>query len=150
MGIQSGSHNAYKTLASEVENVQRRATKLLSTIKDKTYPQRLEGLKLPSLEHRRLRGDMIDVYKYTHNLYDTDRPYLEISQSKTTRGHCLKLEKKCCSKILRQNYFSFQVVDTWNALPESVVTAPSVNAFKNRLDNRWRDLQTLYDPKCYD
>jgi hypothetical protein len=33
-------------------------------------------------------------------------------------------------------------------LPQSVVDAPSVNAFKNRLDNR-ESLPILYDPICY-
>ena len=54
-----------------------RATKLLSTLKNKPYPERLAILGLPSLEHRRKRGDMIDVYKYLQNIYDTDRPKLE-------------------------------------------------------------------------
>jgi len=27
-------------------------------------------LKLPTLKYRRLRGDMIEVFKITHNIYD--------------------------------------------------------------------------------
>ena len=26
----------------------------------------------------------------------------------------------------------------WNSLPESIVTAPSLNSFKNRLDKHWK------------
>ena len=29
-------------------------------------------LKLPTLKYRRLRGDMIEVFKMTHNIYDPD------------------------------------------------------------------------------
>ncbi|RUS86052.1 hypothetical protein EGW08_006206 [Elysia chlorotica] len=41
-----------------------------SNLKDKSYPERLRKLKLPTLEHRRLRGDMIEVFKYLHGYYD--------------------------------------------------------------------------------
>ena len=37
---------------------------------DLNYHQRLEKLNLPSLEYRRVRGDLIEVYKITHNIYD--------------------------------------------------------------------------------
>ena len=50
------------------EAVQRRATRLVSKIRKKEYPERLEKLKLPSLAYRRRRGDMIEVYKYTHDI----------------------------------------------------------------------------------
>ena len=54
-------HSVYqpelKTLCQEIENVQRRATKIIGTIKDKSYPERLKILGLPCLEHRRRRGD---------------------------------------------------------------------------------------------
>ena len=40
---------------------------------------------------------------------------------------------------LRQNSFTFRVVNAWNSLPDCVVTAPSLNSFKNRLDRAWKD-----------
>ena len=49
-----------------VESVQRHFTKVIIGMKDLDYPQRLEKLNLPSLEFRRLRGDMIEVYKILH------------------------------------------------------------------------------------
>ena len=33
---------------------------------------RLQRRKLPTLKYRRLRGDMIEVFKITHNIYDPD------------------------------------------------------------------------------
>jgi hypothetical protein len=35
---------------------------------------------------------------------------------------------------MRQYFFSLWVTDMWNSLPDSIVDAPSMNAFKN-----WRD-----------
>ncbi|CAM1304818.1 Uncharacterised protein r2_g1469 [Pycnogonum litorale] len=140
----------HKTLCCEVEDVQRRATKFISSLKDKPYPERLIALNLPSLEHRRLRGDMIDMYKYTHGMYLTSRPRFNYFQGpRDTRGHSLKLEKSRCRLDTRRNFFVQRGTTTWNSLPDSVVTAPSVNAFKNRLDAHWRRLPAKTTPECY-
>jgi hypothetical protein len=138
-----------KSLCSDVEDVQRRATKLLSSLRDLPYPKRLEALHLPCLEHRRLRGDMIDAYKYVHGLYDVDKPKLELAETRGTRGHSLKLAKGHCRLSVRSNFFSQRVINTWNSLPESVVTAPTVNSFKSRLDAFWKDRPSVYTPSCY-
>ena len=37
-----------------------------------SYPERLRKLKLPTLSYRRLRGDLIEVYKIVHDIYDPD------------------------------------------------------------------------------
>jgi len=36
-----------------------------------SYIERLRQLKLPTLKYRRLRGDMIKVFKIVHNFYDS-------------------------------------------------------------------------------
>ena len=53
-----------------VENVQRRATKMVPGLRDLSYEARLRALKLPTLAYRRYRGDMIEMYKLSHGLYD--------------------------------------------------------------------------------
>ena len=45
-----------------VERVQRRATRILPDLRHLTYEDRLKALKLPSLQYRRLRGDMILMF----------------------------------------------------------------------------------------
>ncbi|XP_069103772.1 uncharacterized protein [Argopecten irradians] len=45
-----------------LEKVQRRATKLIKNIRNKSYPERLLDLGLPTLEYRRLRSDMVEVF----------------------------------------------------------------------------------------
>ena len=57
--------------AKMLENVQRRATKLVSDVRELEYLERLKKLNLPSLCYRRDRVDMIEVFKYTHGLYIT-------------------------------------------------------------------------------
>ena len=56
---------------TSLENVQRRATKLIPGLKDMTYEKRLRKLKVPTLDYRRTRGDMIEAFKLTSGLYDT-------------------------------------------------------------------------------
>ena len=57
----------YKTL---VENVQRKFTKHIKNLTNTPYEERLKLIKLPSLEYRLIRGDMIQVYKIANNFYD--------------------------------------------------------------------------------
>ena len=45
-----------------LQNVQRRATKLIPELRDRDYEDRPRTRKLPSLYYRRARGDMIEAY----------------------------------------------------------------------------------------
>ena len=44
-------------------------------------------------------GDMIKVYKYTPGFYSTNFDLLNIAQNINTRGHKLKLFKKCVKQM---------------------------------------------------
>ena len=65
-----------------------------------------------------------------------------------TRGHSLKLfiEHACTNG--RKESLSLRVTRLWNDLPEVVVTAPSVNSFKNHLDRHWGTEEFLYNYKA--
>jgi hypothetical protein len=122
---------------NQLEGVQRRATRLVPGLKDLPYEERLQRLNLPSLQYRRERGDMIEVFKYMTNLYDVDTSWMKPKQYKLTRGHPLQLEKQHSSLEIRRHSFSHRVVENWNALPDHVALAPSIDSFKNRLDKAW-------------
>ena len=133
-----------------IENVQKRATKQLPGMKDLTYKQRLQKLELPTLSYRRIRGDMIEVYKITHDLYDPEVSNLLIMHNTsdegiTTRGHEYKLQKRRAKGNIRKHSFTHRVIDTWNNLPSKVVEAPSISSFKRRLDKYWEGQDILYD-----
>ena len=121
-----------------LEKVQRRATKLVEGFKHLPYQERLLRLKLPSMKERVLRGDMIETYKILTGKINTDpNHFFEMSNDDRTRGHTMKLKKRRSDHQARNKFFSNRVVNTWNHLPDEVVTARTTNAFKNRLDQHW-------------
>ena len=120
-----------------IERVQRRATKCVPGLRDKTYEERLYVMKLPSLKFRRKRGDFIELYKYTHGLYSVNESLIHYSKVKQTRGHSLKLEKRSHHLDIRKFFFTFRTVEIWNKLPEELVNSPSLNTFKTRFDKHF-------------
>ena len=50
--------------------------------------------------------------------------------------------------MLEKKASHFSVTRLWNDLPEVVVTAPSVNSFKSRLDRHWSTEEFLYNYKA--
>ncbi len=131
-----------------IEKVQRRATKQVPALKNMSYPERLRRLNLPTLAFRRLRGDMIEMYKLTHGIYDnqTHRSMVDLSTTRRTRGHSLKLRKPTCNRDVGKYSFRHRVVNDWNALTEEVVTAPSMHSFENRLDKLWTHHPLKHNP----
>ena len=111
-----------------IENVQRRITKLIPTLKDLPYSDRLKRLRLPTLAYRRLRGDMIETYKI-FNTYDTAATLNLQRNSSTTRGHQYKLCLGRSQRDIGKFRFSSRIVSPWNSLPPDVVEASNVKIF---------------------
>ena len=129
----------YKEDKMAIERGQRRATKLVPRIKHYTYEERLRELHLPSLLHRRRRGDMIFAYKLvTGRLNINKDDFFRISHL-TTRGHKQKTYKEHATKLPRINTFSNRIVKDWNDLTSQIVESSSINSFKNNLDNHWKN-----------
>ena len=119
----------------QIESIQRRATKLVPECREMSYDPRLRYLKIYSLKGRRERGDLIQVYKI-FNGYDDIKLNNIFSQStfSKTRSQGNKLRVRHCKTDIRKFSFSNRIVEKWNKLPKQIKDAPSVNAFKNRMD----------------
>ena len=75
-----------------LEKVQRRATKMIYGLNDLTYEQRIRRLGIKTLETRKIRGDLIEVFKIIKGFDKVD--YLKFFHLSTTglRGHNLKFD----------------------------------------------------------
>ena len=131
----------FKLDQQAVERVQRRATKLVTSISHLNYQQRLKQIKLPSLMYRRRRGDMIQTFKIMNNLVNIGKEIFFKSNTLSTRGHPFKIYKQSAKTKLRSQSFSRRVTNDWNSLPAEVVSANSLNEFKNKLDKFWVEEQ---------
>ena len=126
-----------------VESVQRRATKLIPELRERTYEERLQALDLPSLEYRRNRGDMIQCYKIFNGIVRVKAEDIftlipPATTRSTTFGHHQRILRQKATNRTRINAFSQRVIKDWNDLSKEVVEATSVNSFKNKLDEYWR------------
>ena len=102
-----------------------------------SYSDRLKRLNLTSLEDRRHRGDLIEAYKIISGKENVKcDKFFKMVDINVTRGNSKKLYKPRLNKgiLQRSNFCSVRVVNSWNQLPEEVISAKTVNSFKNRLD----------------
>ena len=135
----------YKKDIELLEKVQQRATKLVHSIKNETYERRRFLLKLPTLKDRRLRGDLIQVYKIVHGLENVDcSKFFQFSKKDNphdTRGHDFRIFKKHFSHTGRQHFFDYRVIEEWNSLPSHIVEKGEIAVFKNKIgvyfQQRW-------------
>ena len=132
-----------ETQKALIENVQKRSLKLVrwtrrekEIIGSMSYEDCLKYLNLTTLRVRRLRGDLIEMYKLFHEYYDFD-PFtiFELKRESRTRSNhhlCLEVQNTRLEVVRRS--FKHRVVKYWNRLTEDIINANSLNMFKNKLD----------------
>ena len=83
----------FHTKTLHIEKAQKlRATKFIISLNKYSYKDRLIQLNLPTLKYRRLRWDMIEVFKVVKQKYDTTIiPEISVNSSSVTRENNYKL-----------------------------------------------------------
>ena len=135
-----------------VEGVQRRATKLVPELKHLSYEERLKRLGLTTLEERRTRGDLIEMYKIITGKenVNVDKFFRIIAR----RGdpeltHNKKIYKKGYKTAVRRNFFTQRNIENWNGRGKNVVEAKKTGTFKKRLDKEEAERKIARERSVY-
>jgi len=96
----------------------------------------LGSLKLWSLEHRRVRADLIEVFKMFQGLSIVDiNTFFSSLTVLVVQEVIVWSWRKGVSTDLRQHFFSERIVNIWNRLEPSIVESSSLNIFKSKLQS---------------
>ena len=116
----SNSGHLFKKDVDNLEHVQRKATKMIRGLE--AYEEQLRELGMFSLTKRRLRGDMIAMFKYFKGYHVEEGIGLfSTAQDTRTRSNGFKVQEKRCHLNLRKNFLTVGAGRQWNRLPRSVV-----------------------------
>ena len=100
------------------------------------YEERLEHLKIDSLEKRRVKTDLTELFKII-NGYTCLQPenFFTFNVQARTRGHNYKIYPNFSHLNVRKYFFTNRVVELWNRLPHEIVNASNVVVFKKLLSD---------------
>ncbi|KAK4827594.1 hypothetical protein QYF61_019496 [Mycteria americana] len=127
-----------------LEQVQRRATKMIRGMEHLPCEERLRELGLFSLGKGKLWGNLIVAFQYLKGAYKKDGNRLfSRAYCNRTRGNVFKLKEGRFRLDIRKKFFTLRLVKHWNRLPREVVDAPSLETFKVRLDGALSNLMVV-------
>ena len=101
----------HKRLKVLLENVQRRATRMLKGLRfsKMIYNERMLKLGIPSLEYRRTRSDILQVYRLIQNIDVVPSDIINMAGQTVTRGHKFKFLKENMNTNRYKKCFSNRV-----------------------------------------
>ena len=114
---------------NKLEKVQNKMTKLTCNTINMNPEQRNMTLGLSSHEQRRLRGDLINMYKNIDN-----DSIFSLRDNPRFRGHEKVVRVPMSNCLIKKHSFGVRTIEKWNLLPSHIVNSSSLNVFKRNID----------------
>ena len=124
----------------KIEGIQKRGTKMVIELGSMVYEERLEALGLITLESRRKRGDLVQIYKIFKGAEDVDIGMGSVNQRENNgRHHRYQITRDRQGNVpMRNGFLPNRNPTTRNMLPLEIVEADNVNVFKTRIDRHMK------------
>ena len=117
-----------------LEDVQRRAVRMVSGLSSTTYEEKLQELGLTTLEERRHQADMCQTFKILHGIDHVENMFVKAEAGeRVTRMAADPLNVKIPRARLeiRRNFFANRAPAAWNKIPMDMKNANSIEKFKS-------------------
>ena len=133
-----------------LEKVQERASKIPLELRNLPYDERLKVWGISSLRERRIRRDLIQMYK-SRNVFEEIKWFTGPMPAPPSHSRAASLNDSRLMResfptrlqndyghfvTIRHEFFLNRVVGHWNNLVSSQISALSLNSFKARIDNK--------------
>ena len=119
-----------------LEQVQKRAIRMISGLRSREYEDRLAELGLTTLEERRHQADMAMTYRIVTQKDDVDAAEwftmaAQAARVTRTAADPLNVIVRHGRLDIRRNFFSVRVTEDWNRVPSAIKNLKTVGGFKN-------------------
>ena len=125
-----------KLYVQKIERIQEKMCNLIGDLRSLTYQEKLRKLKLQSLRARRIKHQLIFMYKMKYKFIDLCfDDFFQENNFKKTRGNAFKLKFPISKTKFRKNFFACSIIKHWNVLKTSDINVRNTHLFKKKVDN---------------
>ena len=119
----------------KIESVQMKMCKLLVRLSSLSYKEKLKKVKLLTLRARRIKHQLMTVYKImNHDIDLCFDDYFQKSHFKKTRGNVFKLSIPKSRTNIYKNFFSCSIIKHWNSFKSSEILVRSPKLFNTNIN----------------